>query len=103
MSAARAGAASASMASSIGSRRRIIAAFLWAAAPGWQAAERGAMRRRRGGRGKSAETAIRAPPRPPSRPRRIIAFPLTLMLLAILIFLAVAMLAGTLLHRFPAH
>jgi membrane protease YdiL (CAAX protease family) len=51
----------------------------------------------------SDEIAIPAPPGPPSRARRIIAFPLTLMLLAILIFLAVTMLAGTLLHQFPAH
>jgi membrane protease YdiL (CAAX protease family) len=51
----------------------------------------------------SDEIAIPAPPRPPSRARRIIFFPLTLMVLAILVFVAGSAIAIAVLGQLPAH
>ena len=51
----------------------------------------------------SDEIVTSAPPAPPSRARRIIAFPLTLMLLAILVFVAGSVIATILIHQLPPH
>ena len=51
----------------------------------------------------SDEIVTPAPPAPPSRARRIIAFPLTLMLLAILVFAAGSVIATVLIHQLPHH
>jgi uncharacterized protein len=51
----------------------------------------------------SDEIVTLAPPAPPSRARRIIAFPLTLMLLAILVFAVGSVIATVLIHQFPPH